>query len=112
MITNITTCSKSYYFETKINHRIVHYGTTNSSRHACISVLDLQSLHPRAVGFKRGFINYPYGYLSPGKYNIAVRIDVHHFTLNSTIAFDLGNISRTFGGYSGGFADGSWGCFK
>jgi hypothetical protein len=77
----------------------------------CIVVLDLESVHPNARGFRKGFVNYPHGYLSPGEYNVAVRLDIDHFTLKTTKFIDLDDYDSTLGGYSGGFADGSWACY-
>jgi hypothetical protein len=84
---------------------------TDLTPHACITILDLESIHPLAKGFRKGFMNYPYGYLSPGEYNVIVRIDVSNFKIGTTKVIDLDNYDSRMGGYSGGFADGSWACF-
>jgi len=84
---------------------------------ACIVVLDLASLHPRAIGFRRGFEDSPngYGYLSPGIYDVAVRLDFGNDGLNlgilSTAIVPMQDVDNAFGGFSGGFSDGSWACF-
>lgn len=48
--------------------------------HACVTILDLASLNPRLVGFRRGFTgtdNTPrYGYLTPAADSVAVRVDL------------------------------------
>ena len=108
---------------------------------ACIVVLDLESIHEDARGFRRGFLGtlghllleiiflyslvllvvwdnglpvvflmlivgmagYPYGFLSPGQYDIAIRFDVEDFGIHSTHALPLREVHPSFGGYSGGF---------
>ena len=84
---------------------------------ACITVLDLASLHPRAVGFRRGFhYNDTYCFLAPGAHDVAVRLDLgnggDNFGLLSTKLAPLGEVDPAFGGYSGGFSDGRWACFN
>lgn len=57
-------------------------------------------------------MGYPYGFLSPAQYGVAVRINVEDFGIHSTKALDLGEVKIEFGGYSGGFTDGPWACFN
>lgn len=40
----------------------------------CIFVLDLETKHPDARGFRRGFTDMPYAYLSPSEFSVAVRL--------------------------------------
>lgn len=40
------------------------------------------------------------------------RLDLEDFGLNSTRLVDLSVADPTYGGYSGGFVDGVWACFK
>eukprot|EP00605_Chrysophyceae_sp_TOSAG23-4_P002863 GSChrysophyteH1.ASY1.ANO1.3153.1 assembled CDS len=79
---------------------------------ACVHILDLTTLHPNARGFRRGFHQFPYAYLSPGEFNVPVRCDVCDFGLHSTKVIDLGLIDERYGGYSGGFVDYLWSCFN
>mmetsp|Transcript_7863 Transcript_7863/g.11718 ORF Transcript_7863/g.11718 Transcript_7863/m.11718 type:complete len:668 (+) Transcript_7863:194-2197(+) len=79
---------------------------------ACIVVLNLESIHEDARGFRKGFIGYPYGFISPGQYDVAIRINVEDFGIHSTQALPLRDVAREFGGYSGGFRDGSWACLN
>jgi hypothetical protein len=112
---NVTKCAENFVIERydAITGKIVYSGPGNPhSNSTCVHVLDLQSMYPQAVGFRRGFLSYPFGYLSPGQYSTAVRIDLTHFSLNHSHFIDLGTIDREFGGYSGGFADGNWACFS
>lgn len=78
----------------------------------CIAVLDLASVHPYARGFRKGFMGFPYAYLAPGAFNVLVRLDTTDFTLNATKFIDLQDIDSTYGGYSGGFTDGTWACYN
>jgi hypothetical protein len=110
MIENVTLCNEMYVIETMINGTVNTTGTANISS-ACVHVIDVSSLHERAVGFMKGFSQLPFGYLSPGQYDVAVRLNMENFMLNTTRVFDLSLVSTTYGGYSGGFADGSWACF-
>lgn len=112
---NVTKCAENFVIERydAITGKIVYSGPGNPhSNSTCVHVLDLQSMYPQAVGFRRGFLSFPFGYLSPGQYSTAVRIDLTHFSLNHSHFIDLGTIDREFGGYSGGFADGNWACFR
>merc|ERR1711988_463567 len=64
-------------------------------------------------GFRRGFAHQPYVYLSPGEFNIPVRLDVCNFGLSTTEVIDLTPVRNdSLGGYSGGFSDGPWACFN
>ena len=79
---------------------------------ACITVLDLATYSKRARGFIRGFANYPYIYLSPGRFNMPVRLDMESFSLATTKFLNINDsVVPSFGGYSGGFSDGTWSCF-
>lgn len=115
---NTTACLNSYRMESLVNGRLHVTGYGGSRGHipseyeACVTVLDLATLHPRARGFRRGFVNYPHGYLAAGQFSVIARLDVDHFRLNVSRVIDLSRVSPTYGGYSGGFADGSWACFK
>eukprot|EP01041_Mallomonas_annulata_P005612 gene5612-11329_t len=80
---------------------------------SCVAILDLESMHPRAVGFRRGFTGtFPYGFLSPGEFDVAVRIDLAQFSLESTKFIVLTDFRKDLGGYSGGFSDGTWACYS
>lgn len=76
---NTSTCMKSIWSE--------HYNTMrradgtyrtklvrSHSKHlthsinACVMIIDLKSKYGQAVGFRKGFVDYPYGYLSAGHY--------------------------------------------
>lgn len=94
------------------NGHIVRDGPKwNNTKDACVHVIDLVSMNPSARGFRRGFLGWPYGYLSPGTDQVAVRLDLLHFGLNTTKFIDLSKISPTYGGYSGGFTDHVWACY-
>ena len=109
---NASICVKAVRTEflNQTSGAIVQAGHNSSS--ACITVLDLSTLHHNATGFRRGFVSHPYVYLSPGEYSVAVRLDIDSFTLNSTRVVDMSLLDPTFGGYSGGFVDGDWACFS
>jgi hypothetical protein len=110
---DIDACLSNYRLES-YNSRgdLVVNTTVSNNDDACIFVVDLASKHPNAVGFRRGFVGYPYGYLAAGHYSVVARLDVENFGLDSTKLIDLSLVDRTYGGYSGGFADGTWACFK
>lgn len=76
-----------------------------------VTILDLSSIHAYARGFRRGFVGYPYVYLAPGEFNVAVRLDMEHFNIGNVSVVDLDLLDSTLGGYSGGFVDGSWACY-
>lgn len=57
-------------------------------------------------------LGYPYAYLSPGEFTVAVRLDMENFRLSTVKMVDLSTIDESYGGYSGGFTDGSWACFN
>eukprot|EP00604_Paraphysomonas_vestita_P001611 CAMPEP_0174822304 /NCGR_PEP_ID=MMETSP1107-20130205/14895_1 /TAXON_ID=36770 /ORGANISM="Paraphysomonas vestita, Strain GFlagA" /LENGTH=466 /DNA_ID=CAMNT_0016040871 /DNA_START=484 /DNA_END=1884 /DNA_ORIENTATION=- len=78
----------------------------------CIIILDLSTIHQRARGFRKGFAGYPYGYLSPGQYDVAIRFDAENFGIGTTRAVPLQQVKQEFGGYSGGFTDGPWACLN
>ena len=79
---------------------------------ACVMVIDLASKYPFARGFRKGFMEYPYGYLSAGQNSTVARLDLENFRLSTSRLVDLALVDRTYGGYSGGFQDGTWSCFK
>lgn len=113
---NVTNCElyiHSEYFDEASGH-VVSSGV--SADEACVTVLDLESLHPRAVGFMKGFSGVisgrTYGFLSPGQYDVVVRLDLQDFGLNSTKVIPLGDYETYMGGYSGGFVDDTWACFS
>jgi hypothetical protein len=110
---DIETCLSNYRLESYNGQGDLVVNTTVSNNDdACIFVIDLASKHPNAVGFRRGFVGYPYGYLAAGHYSVVARLDVENFGLDSTRLIDLSLVDKTYGGYSGGFADGTWACFK
>lgn len=113
-MSNASLCLQSYLFEwiNTTTGQLQSNGTVNSSSEACVYILDLSTLHSNARGFRRGFINYPYGYLSAGQYDVLVRLNLEDLSLNTTRTVELSRLDRTYGGYSGGFADGSWACFR
>jgi hypothetical protein len=57
------------------------------------------------------FNSYPYGYLSAGEHGVLVRLDLVNFGISTTRIIDASSMDSSFGGYSSGFADGSWACF-
>src|SRR5690606_34126846 len=101
--------------------------------HACITILDLGTLDPRLVGFRRGFTSIDstpqYGYLTPAADSIAVRLDLEgkskgchifvgkhvfgvklsifnirpDFGLHSVMVYDLRRASSQLAGFSSGF---------
>lgn len=109
---NASTCAESYRMESLDSDGNIIYNGTTTDPDACVVVLDLSTLHPYARGFKRGFVGYPYVYLSPGEFSVPIRLNMENFTIATAVAIDLTLVSITYGGYSGGFADGSWACFK
>lgn len=114
MISNTTRCQHSYrseYYNTTTGYSVIT-GTISSAVDACVSILDLRTVHPQAVGFKKGFANIPYAYLVPGENSVAVRVSVSNFTLSEVSIVDLAGYNPSLGGYSGGFADGQWACFR
>ena len=114
MISNLTRCQHSHrseYYNTTTGHAVI-IGTILSPVDACLSILDLRTVHPQAVGFKKGFADTPYAYLVPGENSVAVRVSVSNFTLSEVSIVDLAGYNPSLGGYSGGFADGQWACFR
>ena len=111
---NNLTCQASYRMDSfDANGNIVTTGTPGLNvSDACVYVIDLGTKHPQAKGFRRGFVNYPYGYLSAGHYSVVARLNLEDFSLETTRLVDLSELDRTYGGYAGGFADGTWACFK
>lgn len=69
---------------------IYNIKTAMDASTACIHILDLTTLHPNAKGFRKGFLGYPYGYLSPGQFNVPVRLNLVNFTLSTASYIDLG----------------------
>lgn len=107
---DITACSQNVRYEWYDKFHVLHsIGPITSE--ACVVVLNLASKHPRARGFRKGFAGYPYAYLAAGEFDINVRIDIRQFDLAHTVTLDLSNINPTWGGFSGGFVDGTWSCF-
>ena len=110
------TCIDSWVHETKDSGGTItkaYDASTTDVNNPCVHSLALTDLHPDARGFRRGFANQPYVYLSPGEFNIPVRLDVCDFGLATTEVIDLSGVrDDTLGGYSGGFADGNWACFN
>ena len=82
-----------------------------NSADACVTVLDLTTLHPDARGFRKGFVGYPYTYLAAGDFSVVVRLNMENFSIATTVVIDLATVDTAYGGYSGGFSDGSWSCF-
>ncbi|RYH14859.1 hypothetical protein EON65_32815 [archaeon] len=108
---NATQCQHSYMLEYMDQQgRIQKNGTELSD--PCVHIIDLVSMNPRARGLRRGFVGYPYGYLSAGTFDVLARVDLNDFGLHSTRFIDLNKIDETLGGFSGGFADGEWACFR
>ena len=63
---------------------------SGDSRLACVTILYLETLHPDARGFKRGFMGDKYGYLTPAQFDVAIRIDVSpHFLFYSVASLCL-----------------------
>ena len=108
---NATKCQQSYMLEYMDSTGRIHKHGTDLV-HPCVHILDLASMNPRARGFRRGFVGYPYGYLSAGTFDVLARLDLNDFGLETTRFIDLSNIDDTLGGFSGGFADGNWACFR
>ena len=82
-----------------------------SAANACVFVIDLTTIHQFAKGFRKGFVGYPYGYLSAGEFNVLVRLNMKNFGISTTKIIDLSLVDPTMGGYSGGFSDGTFACF-
>lgn len=108
---NSASCMLSYSFESIDAYGNLLKTGTSETKDACITVLDLTSINPNARGFRRGFVGYPYVYLSPGEFSVPVRLDMESFGISSVKVIDLTVVNSTYGGYSGGFSDGSWACF-
>jgi hypothetical protein len=108
---NITQCMMNYRMESMSSDETVVVTGTSNAKDACIFVLDLTSLHPDARGFRKGFMGYPYAYLSGGQFAVPIRINMENFSIASSISFDLGLVDNSLGGHSGGFQDGTWSCF-
>ena len=112
---NITGCAQSWWYERYVgdgeNRTLVVNATVDSPDDACVVILDLASKNPDARGFRKGFVGYPYGFLAAGEFSVIARLDMRNFTLESAILLDLADVDSTYGGFSGGFSDGSWSCF-
>lgn len=108
---NATQCGESYVTEYMDASGNVMYNGTSTVDAACVHIMDLSSVDPQAVGLRRGFVGYPYGYLSSATYQVNVRINLETFSLNSTRFVDLSKVNFQYSGFSGGFADGDWACF-
>jgi hypothetical protein len=114
-MSDLEDCVNSYRqeaYDANFNLVVTGSATIPSAVDACILVLDVQTKHPMAVGFMRGFVGYPYGYLSPGQFNVLLRLDLENMSLETTRIIDLGLVDQSYGGYSGGFVDGTWACFN
>mmetsp|Transcript_7911 Transcript_7911/g.13110 ORF Transcript_7911/g.13110 Transcript_7911/m.13110 type:complete len:630 (+) Transcript_7911:171-2060(+) len=109
---NASICAKSYYMERLDADGNLEINSTANASSACIHVMDLASKFPEAVGFRRGFMGYPYGYLSAGHYSMVARLDLENYGIMTTRLIDLSILDVTYGGYSGGFMDGTWACFN
>ena len=108
---DVAACMANYRMETMVSGSVVVTGP-GTAADACVHILDLPSLHPNARGFRRGFHQFPYAYLSPGEFNVPVRCDVCNFGLATTKILDMGLVDKKYGGYSGGFVDHLWSCFN
>ena len=114
-MSNASRCEKSYVIETMLPNGTIAFTKSSAVSDVatvCVHVIDLTSKTPRARGFRRGFLGFPYGYLSPGEDTVVVRLDLEHFGLAHARTIDLGLLSSTYGGFSGGFSDGTIACFK
>ncbi len=114
MISNATKCQSKYSIESVVA-LTGNYFLRGSSppETACVSVLDLASLHPRAIGFRKGFAGHDtFAYLAPGEHDVAVRLNVTSFRLADVRLVDLSLVDSRLGGYSGGFVNGAWACFR
>ena len=119
----LTACKASYrreYYDPPypktaadlINNLKVYPPNAPSASSACITILDLATYRKNARGFIRGFAKYPYIYLSPGRFNMPVRLHMETFSLATTKFLDINDsIVPSFGGYSGGFSDSTWACY-
>ena len=112
MVENSTACLNDWRHEYLDSNMRPHFHGSNATEAIpCVHVLDVQTIHPNARGFRRGFSNYPFAYLAPGDFDVAVRLNMDDFTISTVAIVDLFKVDPTLGGYSGGFADGSWACF-
>jgi hypothetical protein len=113
---NASNCQERFVVEKLLPNGSINYTMSpllyGNISDACVHVLDLTSKHFLAKGFRRGFLGYPYGYLSPSDEPLLVRLDLEHFSLTTTRMVDLSPLGNIYGGYSGGFADGTIACFK
>ena len=113
MRSNVSLCSQSFlYYTFNTTTQLLEVGGSGSPTTACVTILDLGSVQSNAVGFRKGFVSYPYVYLSPGEYSTAVRLDIENFNLSSVSFVDLSALDPTLGGYAGGFLDGDFACFS
>ena len=105
---------ESFRSESMDENGIVHIHSTTNDTDACITVLDLTTLPEGkdARGFKRGFVGYPYIYLSPGEFTVIARLNMENFHLETVNLLNLNDYNIKLGGFSGGFVDGTWACFK
>jgi len=112
-MSNITKCLSEYYMESlDSDGNLLIVSTVATRKAACIHVLDLGSVSDSARGFRKGFAGYPYGYLSAGHFSTLVRLNLEDLSLDSSRMIDLTILDRTYGGYAGGFDDGTWACFN
>jgi len=110
-MSNASECIKNYLIESMNSNGVITKIGPSDSSTACVHILDLATLHPFAKGFRKGFNGYPFGYLSAGAFSVIARLDLENYGLATTKLIDLGLVDSTFGGYSGGFADGLWSCY-
>ena len=95
-----------------ISNLKVYPSNAPSAATACITILDLSTYDRNARGFIRGFQRYPYIYLSPGQFTVPVRLNMETFSLSTTKFLQINSsVINAFGGYSGGFVDGTWACY-
>lgn len=76
---NISVCMAKYRREWRDQQGVAHAEGASSDA-ACVTVLDLKTVHPRAVGFRKGFSgyihNHLYGFIAAGQYDAVVRLDL------------------------------------
>lgn len=79
MMENTTLCMSKYRHEWLDEQRKPHAQGVSSDA-ACVTVLDLKTVHPRAAGFRKGFSgvvhNHLYGFIAAGQYDAVVRLDL------------------------------------
>lgn len=119
---DIEKCGESYRMESlnpdgsirvsgRYDNETDYYYPIPTRENACVFVIDLTTLHPNAKGFMRGFAGYPYAFLAPSSESVAVRLNMEDFGVHSTKVVDMELVNPSYGGYSGGFSDGTWTCY-